>query len=78
MIKYLLIIATIFLLTACSSKSDKLSSKCYTVPKTGNCKAMINKYYFNIEDKSCKSFIWGGCGGNIPFQTLEECKKTCE
>ncbi len=23
-------------------------------------------------------FIWGGCKGNIPFESLKECKSLCE
>lgn len=76
--KLLLITSVIFLFSACSTTNKKLDSKCYALPKTGKCKAMFNKYYFDFNTNSCKTFIWGGCGGNIPFHSLEECKKTCE
>ncbi|MBA4146415.1 MAG: proteinase inhibitor I4 serpin, partial [Cytophaga sp.] len=29
-------------------------------------------------EKKCKEFIWGGCGGVVPFETLEECKGGCQ
>jgi len=65
--------------SACSSKKEvKLDSKCYELPKTGMCKAMFSKYYFNQNEEKCKQFIWGGCGGNVPFQTLQECEKKCK
>ena len=78
MLKYLLFTISLILLTGCATTNKKLDSKCYSLPKSGKCKAMFTKYYFDFENGVCKTFIWGGCGGNIPFQTIEECKKTCE
>jgi hypothetical protein len=46
-------------------------------PEKGNCRAMITKYYFDKEEGKCTEFIWGGCNGSVPFETLEECKE-CE
>jgi len=46
-------------------------------PDKGNCRAMITKYYYDKEEGKCKEFIWGGCDGAVPFETLEECKE-CE
>lgn len=76
----LLIISTIslFVLSGCATTQNELDSKCYSQPKSGKCKAMINRFYFDFNSGVCKSFIWGGCGGNVPFKTMEECKKTCE
>merc|ERR1719492_520560 len=35
-------------------------------------------YYFNAESKLCKLFFYGGCRGNAnKFETVEECKQTC-
>lgn len=78
MIKYLLIIGLAIFLSACSSKSNTIDLKCYSVPKSGKCKALLTKYYFDPESKTCKSFTWGGCGGNVPFQTMESCEETCK
>jgi hypothetical protein len=75
---FLLTLISIFALTSCTTTQKKLDSKCYSQPKTGKCKAMINKYYFDFNSGTCKTFIWGGCGGNVPFQTMKECKKSCE
>jgi hypothetical protein len=50
---------------------------CYIKPDPGLCKAYIVKYYYDAVEKKCKEFIWGGCGGVVPFETLEDCK-TCE
>lgn len=50
---------------------------CDLVPDPGLCKAYIPKFYFDKTDKKCKEFIWGGCGGVVPFNTMEECLQ-CE
>jgi hypothetical protein len=46
-------------------------------PNPGPCFAAISKYYFDKDDGKCKEFIWGGCNGIVPFDSLEECKE-CE
>jgi len=80
--KYLLIILSLIILSSCSNtklnnenKTSSLNKQCYEIPKTGKCRAYFKIYYFNHEKKTCQSAVWGGCGGNIPFKTLESCKK---
>lgn len=78
-IKFLLLITLSILFTACSNfTTTSLNEQCFEKPQSGKCRAYIPKYYFSVEDNVCKEFIWGGCGGNIPFKTLEACKSTCE
>jgi hypothetical protein len=57
-----------------TSESSRL---CYSIPETGLCKAAIEKYYFDWETNSCKSFTWGGCDGKVPFDTMELCQGLC-
>lgn len=80
MLKYIFLITSLFLFTSCSntSKNTQLSKKCLELPGKGRCKAYFEKFYFNTEEKKCKRFVWGGCGGNIPFHTISNCKKVCE
>ena len=40
-------------------------------------RAAFTKYYFDITENDCQSFIWGGIGGCAPFGSLEECRKAC-
>ena len=54
----------------CSSNIDA----CTLVPDPGMCEAAIQKYYFNQETQQCEDFTWGGCGGVVPFDSLEECE----
>jgi Kunitz/Bovine pancreatic trypsin inhibitor domain len=49
------------------------SERCHLTPDAGLCLAAIQKYYYDHTDKKCKTFIWGGCGGTVPFNTLQEC-----
>lgn len=45
---------------------------------TGFCRAYFPRFYYNSKIKSCKKFIYGGCGGNRnSFDTEEECSTTC-
>ncbi|XP_062390150.1 tissue factor pathway inhibitor a [Sardina pilchardus] len=44
----------------------------------GPCKAIIERYYFNIDTGFCESFDYGGCHGNDNnFRTLEDCENMC-
>lgn len=51
---------------------------CRLTPDPGSCKAYMPRYYYNWSTNSCEEFIWGGCGGVVPFETLEECQGACE
>jgi len=50
---------------------------CGAEPEEGDCDGAFTRYYFNQETESCESFIWGGCGGVVPFENLEECQVLC-
>jgi len=52
--------------------------KCSLKPEVGPCKAMFPKYYYDAEFQECKQFIWGGCGGVVPFETLQKCIDECK
>lgn len=69
------IIAGIFYFNKVDTVKD---SKCFLEPNSGTCEAAIPRYYFDSDEGVCKEFIWGGCGGVVPFETIEECKNVCE
>ena len=50
---------------------------CGAEPEEGVCDAALIRYYFNQETEYCEAFIWGGCEGVVPFETLEECQLSC-
>lgn len=58
-------------------KDDPLDESCSLVPDPGLCQAAFPRYYYNGETEKCTQFLWGGCGGVVPFETLAECKKAC-
>lgn len=54
------------------------SSNCMLTPDAGPCYAAISKYYFDQTTQKCTSFIWGGCGGVVPFDNYNDCYVACE
>lgn len=54
----------------CSSSQDA----CTLIPDPGPCFAAIQAYYFNQDTQQCEDFIWGGCAGVVPFESLLECE----
>jgi hypothetical protein len=71
-------------LAECAGVSYKLGScadaadRCTLEPDPGMCRAAIPRFYFDKKENQCKEFIWGGCGGVVPFETLEACKQCSE
>jgi aspartate carbamoyltransferase catalytic subunit len=47
-------------------------------PDPGTCKALFFAAYYNLTTKTCAEFVYGGCGGEVPFDTVQACKKVCE
>lgn len=44
----------------------------------GPCKAIKERYFFNVDTGICELFEYGGCGGNMNnFETMEACVETC-
>ncbi|KAF3693464.1 Kunitz-type protease inhibitor 2 Hepatocyte growth factor activator inhibitor type 2 [Channa argus] len=51
---------------------------CRQPVKVGSCRAAFPKFFYNVTDQSCSSFIYGGCDGNgNNFDSQDECEKTC-
>ncbi len=58
--------------------NDNLDDRCYIKPDPGTCEEFIMKYFFYPEGGNCSSFIWSGCGGVVPFESMAECKDICQ
>lgn len=71
----LLIVLLMSAISGCNKENDK--NNCALEPDPGNCKASFPRYYYDRVEKMCKEFIWGGCGGTVPFDSINECK-ACE
>ncbi|XP_037073511.1 papilin-like [Pollicipes pollicipes] len=58
----------VFATEACADEKD-----------AGSCSNYTTRFWYNVEDGSCQSFQYGGCGGNRNrFRTLAECQDRCE
>lgn len=55
-----------------------LKRRCGLEPVDGNCKAFLERGYYDKKVKKCRNFIYGGCGGTVPFDSVEACKNICE
>jgi hypothetical protein len=56
----------------------KESDNCTLTPDPGNCRAAFPRYFYNVATAKCEEFIWGGCEGTVPFETMESCQFSCE
>lgn len=63
------------MLSGCANQP--LPAACYTPPDSGQCRAALPRYWYDVDTHSCKQFIWGGCGGTVPFETLQACEQSC-
>lgn len=71
--------ASVAAMAAEKGSADQLPERCrMEAPATGVCKALFEVYSFNPETNVCEESTYGGCGGVVPFQTEEECKRVCE
>lgn len=78
-VRVLRVITVLLVLHLGSCAEDCIkSSKCKLEPDPGFCKAYFPKYYYDPDKKKCEEFIWGGCDGVVPFDTIEECEKKCD
>jgi hypothetical protein len=77
---FLIILCSLSLLLfsiSCKKQENTLPDKCLLEPEVGPCNAAFPKYYYDQEEGKCKEFIWGGCGGVVPFETMAECENAC-
>ena len=74
MYKPLLFFGLTLAIMSCNNDDDNLVDPCNLDPDPGPCEAFIPKYYFDRTTLTCKEFIWGGCDGVVPFNTMEECE----
>jgi len=76
--RYITILAFL-LVSGCSQSIEKnsLAKACLLKPETGRCRADMPRYYFDAASSSCKRFIWGGCGGVVPFEREADCISMC-
>ena len=47
---------------------------CTLLPDPGPCEAAIPAWYIDSATQLCTEFLWGGCEGTVPFETLAACQ----
>lgn len=51
---------------------------CYLLLVIGFCRVFFFRWYYNLFNKKCLKFIYGGCKGNMNnFYIKVDCKKFC-
>ncbi|CAH1645594.1 unnamed protein product [Spodoptera littoralis] len=59
-------------------KESTRTTYCGLQSNAGLCMALIQRYYYDINEKDCKVFLYGGCGGNQNrFKTHSSCMERC-
>ncbi|MCB0707073.1 MAG: BPTI/Kunitz domain-containing protein [Saprospiraceae bacterium] len=54
-----------------------MDERCLMIHDPGPCRGSFQRYYYDQESGECKQFIYGGCQGVVPFETMEECQAAC-
>ncbi|XP_040042222.2 kunitz-type protease inhibitor 2 [Gasterosteus aculeatus] len=65
-----------------AADNDDISSEykdgCMVTSDPGLCRAAFPMFYYDLKAATCRSFIYGGCGGNQNrYNTIEECMRRC-
>ena len=55
-----------------------ITARCRMKPDPGPCMALFHAGYYDEIAGACRSFTYGGCGGTVPFETQDACKRICE
>ena len=80
-IRSLLPITVAALLAGCGSspagQGDGIHVSCLQEPDRGPCRGAKAGFYYDYRTDSCRRFLYGGCGGNVPFDTMQQCVKFC-
>lgn len=58
--------------------AEALHVSCLANPDPGPCRAAKPAFYYDYQSDSCRQFLWGGCQGNVPFATLDDCLRRCK
>ncbi|XP_028817498.1 amyloid beta precursor like protein 2 isoform X2 [Denticeps clupeoides] len=58
---------------------QEVKAVCSLEAETGPCRASMPRWYFDVEQKKCVRFVYGGCAGNRNnFDSEEYCMAVCK
>ncbi len=70
----------VILVGACAGdleNGNELPVKCVDKPDPGPCTGQQRRFWYDYQTNGCRMFLYGGCGGHVPFETREACEVTC-
>ncbi|XP_069856316.1 kunitz-type protease inhibitor 2-like [Dipodomys merriami] len=75
----LALLASLLLSGAEAADGDRgIHDSCLVTKVVGRCRASIPRWWYNVTDRSCHPFVYGGCEGNDNnFLSKEECLEKC-
>lgn len=53
-----------------------IRKRCSLEPDPGMCSALFYRGYYTLG--TCREFTYGGCGGEVPFDSVQACRNICE
>ncbi|XP_063304345.1 amyloid-beta precursor protein isoform X2 [Pelobates fuscus] len=64
--------------TTTESVEEVVREVCSEQAETGPCRAMITRWFYDVTERKCVQFIYGGCGGNRNnFDSEDYCMAVC-
>ncbi len=63
------------LLKKTTGQDVDIRKRCDLKPDPGICKALFYRGYYTLG--TCREFIYGGCGGEVPFESVQACRNIC-
>lgn len=75
------LLSAAFILAGCAGgtvpAADQMHVRCLSEPVAGACRSSEPGFYYDYASDSCKRFLSGGCGGRVPFASMDECLRAC-
>uniref|UniRef100_A0A6M2E4L7 Putative tick kunitz 24 n=1 Tax=Amblyomma tuberculatum TaxID=48802 RepID=A0A6M2E4L7_9ACAR len=72
------VVALLLAIAIAGTNAQGRPRQCFLPPVQGTCRGYFPSFYFDSSSGRCRSFIYGGCGGNgNRFGSVQECRRVC-